>query len=97
MTSRSRQASRLLRSGKYGRAHRQVKANRGAPGVDGVTLEEFDKNLKNNLYKISDVSGSYFPPPVMAVEIPKPHGGGRESLGCRRFRTESPRRWWPAG
>jgi hypothetical protein len=33
-------------------AYRQVKANRGAPGVDGVTIEEFDKDLKNNLYKI---------------------------------------------
>ena len=64
-------------------AYRQVKANRGAPGVDGVTLEEFDKDLKNNLYKIWNrmSSGSYFPPPVMAVEIPKPHGGGTRILG----------------
>jgi RNA-directed DNA polymerase len=64
-------------------AYRQVKANRGAPGVDGVTLEEFDKDLKNNLYKIWNrmSSGSYFPPPVLAVEIPKPHGGGTRTLG----------------
>ena len=64
-------------------AYRQVKANRGAPGVDGVTLEEFDKDLKNNLYKIWNrmSSGSYFPPPVKAVEIPKPHGGGTRTLG----------------
>jgi RNA-directed DNA polymerase len=64
-------------------AYRQVKANRGAPGVDGVTLEEFDKDLQNNLYKIWNrmSSGSYFPPPVLAVEIPKPHGGGTRILG----------------
>ena len=66
-----------------GEAYRQVKANRGAPGVDGVTLEQFDKDLKNNLYKIWNrmSSGSYFPPPVLAVEIPKPHGGGTRTLG----------------
>ena len=64
-------------------AYRQVKANQGAPGVDGVTLEEFEKDLKNNLYKIWNrmSSGSYFPPPVKAVEIPKPHGGGTRTLG----------------
>ena len=64
-------------------AYRQVKSNRGAPGVDGVTIEEFDKDLKNNLYKIWNrmSSGSYFPPPVLAVEIPKPHGGGTRTLG----------------
>ena len=64
-------------------AYRQVKANRGAPGVDGVTLEEFEKDLQGNLYKIWNrmSSGSYFPPPVMAVEIPKPHGGGTRILG----------------
>jgi RNA-directed DNA polymerase len=64
-------------------AYRQVKANQGAPGVDGVTLEEFDQDLKDNLYKIWNrmSSGSYFPPPVKAVEIPKPHGGGTRTLG----------------
>jgi group II intron reverse transcriptase/maturase len=48
-----------------------------------VTLDEFDKDLKNNLYKIWNrmSSGSYFPPPVKAVEIPKPHGGGTRVLG----------------
>jgi len=64
-------------------AYRQVKANKGAPGVDEVTLGEFDKDLKDNLYKIWNrmSSGSYFPPPVKAVEIPKPHGGGTRLLG----------------
>jgi len=66
-----------------GEAYRQVKANQGAPGVDGVTLEVFDEDLKNNLYKIWNrlSAGSYFPPPVKAVEIPKPHGGETRTLG----------------
>ena len=64
-------------------AYRQVKANKGAPGVDECSLEDFDKDLKNNLYKIWNrlSSGSYFPPPVKAVEIPKPHGAGTRILG----------------
>jgi len=64
-------------------AYRHVRANRGAPGVDDVTLAEFEKDLKGNLYKIWNrmSSGSYFPPPVKAVEIPKPHGGGTRTLG----------------
>jgi RNA-directed DNA polymerase len=64
-------------------AYRQVKANRGAPGVDEVTLGEFDADLGNNLYRIWNrmSSGSYFPPPVRAVEIPKPHGTGTRLLG----------------
>ena len=64
-------------------AWEKVKANKGAPGVDGVTLAEFESGLKNNLYKIWNrmSSGSYFPPPVKAVEIPKPHGGGTRVLG----------------
>ena len=64
-------------------AYRQVRANQGAPGVDGVTLDEFEADLKNNLYRIWNrmSSGSYFPPPVKAVEIPKPHGAGTRLLG----------------
>src|SRR5947209_13190074 len=64
-------------------AYLKVKANKGAPGVDEVTIEEFEKDLKGNLYKIWNrmSSGRYFPPPVKAVEIPKPHGGGVRVLG----------------
>ncbi len=64
-------------------AYRRVAANKGAAGVDGKTLEQFEADLKGNLYKIWNrmSSGSYFPPPVRAVEIPKPHGGGVRVLG----------------
>ena len=65
------------------RAWEKVWANKGAAGVDGCSLEEFEADLKNQLYKIWNrmSSGSYFPPPVRAVEIPKPHGGGTRVLG----------------
>jgi RNA-directed DNA polymerase len=65
------------------KAWEEVRANRGAPGVDGQSIEDFEKNLQGNLYKIWNrmSSGSYFPPPVRAVEIPKPHGGGSRMLG----------------
>jgi len=64
-------------------AWEKVKANKGAPGVDGVGIEDFEKDLKNNLYRIWNrlSSGSYFPPPVRAVEIPKAHGAGTRVLG----------------
>ncbi|MFE6548232.1 group II intron reverse transcriptase/maturase [Streptomyces sp. NPDC057746] len=64
-------------------AWEEVRANRGAPGVDGQTLDDFEKDLKNNLYKVWNrmSSGSYFPPPVRAVPIPKPRGGGTRMLG----------------
>ena len=64
-------------------AWRHVKENKGAPGVDGQDLDEFEADLKGNLYKIWNrmSSGSYFPPPVRAVEVPKPHGGGVRLLG----------------
>jgi retron-type reverse transcriptase len=60
-------------------AYRQVKENRGAAGVDRQSLEDFEQDLANNLYKLWNrlASGSYFPPPVLAVEIPKAQGGRR--------------------
>ena len=65
-------------------AWEKVKANKGAPGVDGVSIGEFEKDLKNNLYRIWNrlSSGTYFPPPVKAVQIPKNSpGGGVRLLG----------------
>ena len=64
-------------------AWEKVRANKGAPGVDGCFVEDFEKDLSNQLYKIWNrmSSGSYFPPPVLAVEIPKSHGGGTRILG----------------
>ena len=60
----------------------KVKENQGASGVDGQSLEAFEKDLKNNLYRIWNrmSSGTCFPPPVKAVEIPKAHGGGTRIL-----------------
>src|SRR5499433_2411173 len=60
-------------------AYLKVKANHGAAGVDGESLAAFEKDLKNNLYKIWNrmSSGSYFPPPVRLVEIPKASVGTR--------------------
>ena len=60
-------------------AYQNIKANAGAAGVDGKTIEEFERNLKGNLYKIWNrmSSGSYFPPPVKAVPIPKKQEGER--------------------
>lgn len=57
-------------------AYKRVKANRGAAGVDGQSIAEFDENLKSNLYKLWNrlASGSYFPPPVRRVDIPKSDG-----------------------
>jgi RNA-directed DNA polymerase len=63
-------------------AYKRVKANRGAAGVDGQSIEEFERDLKNNLYKLWNrmSSGSYFPPPVKRVQIAK-RGGGTRPLG----------------
>ena len=67
-------------------AYQKVKENQGAPGVDKQTLEDFAKDLAGNLYKVWNrmSSGSYFPPPVLAVEIPKPHGGGTRRNAFRQ-------------
>ena len=61
-------------------AYQQVKANRGAAGIDDETIVMFEQNLSGNLYKLWNrmSSGSYFPPPVKQVEIPKAKGGTRK-------------------
>lgn len=60
-------------------AYQRVKANGGAPGVDHETIEKFEERLGDKLYKLWNrmCSGSYFPPPVRAVPIPKKTGGVR--------------------
>jgi RNA-directed DNA polymerase len=60
-------------------AYERVKANQGAAGVDSESIEMFEQDLKNNLYRIWNrmSSGTYFPPPVRTVAIPKKDGGER--------------------
>jgi RNA-directed DNA polymerase len=64
-------------------AWEKVRANAGAPGVDAVSIAEFSGSERANLYKLWNrmSSGSYFPGPVRAVEIPKDHGAGVRTLG----------------
>jgi RNA-directed DNA polymerase len=64
-------------------AYRRVKANKGAAGVDGESIQEFERDLDGNLYKLWNrmASGSYFPPPARAVDIPKRDGKGSRTLG----------------
>ena len=64
-------------------AYRRVKSNRGAAGVDEESIAEFEADLKGNLFKLWNrmSSGTYFPPPVLAVEIPKADGKGVRVLG----------------
>jgi len=61
-------------------AYKRVKANKGGAGVDNLTMETFEENLKSNLYKIWNrmSSGSYIPPAVRVVEIPKGTNGTRK-------------------
>jgi RNA-directed DNA polymerase len=60
-------------------AYLQVRSNGGAAGVDAVTIEQFEADLKGNLYKIWNrmSSGTYFPPPIRSASIPKKDGGQR--------------------
>jgi retron-type reverse transcriptase len=64
-------------------AFKKVKANQGAAGVDGQSVAAFEAELSDNLYKLWNrmSSGSYFPPPVRRVMIPKPGGSGERPLG----------------
>ena len=88
-------ASRLrFPSGLSGRPTGRSRPTRGAAGVDGESIAEFEKDLKGNLYKLWNrlSSGSYFPPPVRAVEIPKTEGKGSGCSECPPWPTGSPRR-----
>lgn len=62
-------------------AWEKVRDNKGAAGIDGQSIADFEQDVQNNLFKIWNrmSSGSYFPPPVKAVEIPKV--GGTRTLG----------------
>jgi RNA-directed DNA polymerase len=64
-------------------AYRRVKANQGAAGVDGESIAQFEQDLQGNLFKLWNrlSSGSYMPPPVRAVQIPKANGSGVRVLG----------------
>ncbi len=64
-------------------AWQRVRANQGAAGVDEESIQDFERNLRDNLYKVWNrmSSGSYFPPPVRTVMIPKPGGRGERRLG----------------
>lgn len=75
-------------------AFKRVKANQGAAGVDGQSIAQFEEDLENNLYKLWNrlSSGSYFPPPVRRVEIPKMTAGFARSAFLL-YPTER-RRWW---
>ena len=76
-------------------AYWRVKANRGAAGIDGESQEMFEADLTGNLYKLWNrlSSGSYFPPPVRQVEIPKKNGGVR-ILGVPTLLIGSRNRSW---
>jgi retron-type reverse transcriptase len=78
-------------------AWEKVKVNKGAPGVDGQSVAEFEKDLKGNLYKIWNrmSSGSYFPPPVRAVEIAKAHRAGTRILGVPTVADRVAQTVWP--
>jgi len=73
----------LIPKRKVWEAYKRVKANQGAAGVDGQSIAEYDADLEDNLYKLWNrlSSGSYCPPPVRRVDIPKRDGGGVRPLG----------------
>ena len=75
-------------------AYKAVKANAGAAGVDGQTIEQFEADLRGNLYKLWNrmSSGSYIPPPVRAVVIRR-RVADNEFRACQLWPIVW-RRWW---
>lgn len=70
------------------KAFKLVKRNKGAPGIDGITIEEYGKNLEEELRQLGQEVASWFykPIPVKRVEIPKPNGKGKRNLGIPSVR-----------
>ena len=70
----------ILSRGNMRMAYKKVKANKGAGGVDGISIEEVDEYLKENWTDIKEkiLKRKYKPQPVLRVEIPKPNGGVRK-------------------
>jgi RNA-directed DNA polymerase len=71
---------RILYKDNFNRAYKRVKKNHGAPGIDGMTVEEALPYLREHQKELTDriYSGKYTPSPVRRVEIPKPDGGARK-------------------
>ena len=79
-SAQSRLLEAILYKDNFNRAYKRVKANKGAPGIDGMTIEEALPYLKEHQQEITDriYRGKYTPSPVRRVEIPKPDGGVRK-------------------
>ena len=75
-------------------AWKQVRANQGGAGVDGQSIEDFERDLSGNLYRIWNrlSSGTYMPPPVKEVKVPKKHALGVRISVCQRSLTGSRKR-----
>ena len=83
MESKSKVKSFVISKRLFWEAWKQVRANQGAAGVDEESVAQFERNLSGNLYKLWNrmSSGTYMPPPVKAVQIPKKDGRGVRTLG----------------
>jgi len=70
----------ILERNNLHRALKQVQRNKGAPGVDGMTVDDLPEYLKHNWLKVREalLNGTYKPKPVRRVEIPKPNGAKRK-------------------
>lgn len=81
---------RVLTRANLQRALKQVRRNQGAPGIDGMTVDELPQYLKEHWPEIRAqlVAGTYCPQPVRRVEIPKPDGTTQESMGINGVRLD---------
>ena len=83
LEDKSKLFEKILETYNLKAAFKRVKTNKGAPGVDGITIEEYEQNLEEELKQLKEEveSWSYKPTPVKRVEIPKPNGKGTRNLG----------------